>query len=78
MSEWITRGICYGMDPNVFFQGNPNKAKAVCGNCPVKAECAEYAIARPTLEGVWGGMTDNERASYRRRRRKVNAAARGS
>lgn len=42
-------------------------AKRVCGLCPVRAECLEYAITHNQTEGVWGGMGESERASYRRK-----------
>jgi len=42
-------------------------AKAVCAACLVQAECAAYAatFALNDLQGIWGGMSGNER---RRRR----------
>ena len=36
-------------------------AKAVCTECLVRAECRSYALARPTLLGIWGGLTTRER-----------------
>jgi WhiB family redox-sensing transcriptional regulator len=44
-------------------------AKAVCANCPVREQCLEWALATRQEEGVWGGLTDNERRRLRRRRR---------
>ena len=37
------------------------KAKVVCAACLVRAECRSYALARPTLLGIWGGLTTRER-----------------
>lgn len=34
----------------------------VCRVCPVRAECAAYAIAAREREGVWGGLLPAERA----------------
>jgi WhiB family redox-sensing transcriptional regulator len=51
------------------------KAKAVCAECPVRAECLNYALSRPEKYGVWGGLNEEERAAERRRRmRRANAA----
>jgi WhiB family redox-sensing transcriptional regulator len=36
-------------------------AKAICAGCPVKAECADYAIRAREPYGVWGGLTEEER-----------------
>ncbi len=32
------------------------KAKTICGECPVMAECLESALARHEPWGVWGGQ----------------------
>ena len=40
-------------------------AKGVCAGCPVKAQCLAEAMADPSLTGVWGGTTDDERKSLR-------------
>lgn len=36
------------------------KAKAVCGKCPVQAECLASALAHGE-QGIWGGTTELER-----------------
>ena len=33
-----------------------SRAKAICAECPVMAECLEGAIARREPWGVWGGQ----------------------
>jgi len=38
------------------------RAKAVCRTCPVRAHCLMYAIAHKIPYGVWGGLTERERA----------------
>jgi len=40
-------------------------AKGLCRQCPVLAECADYAVRREEPYGVWGGMTPSERAVRR-------------
>lgn len=42
------------------------QAKAICTDCPVKAECLEFAITTNQEYGVWGGTSEEERRSLRR------------
>ena len=44
-------------------------AKAVCRQCPVSAECREYAIANLEPWGVWGALAADERRAEVRRRK---------
>jgi hypothetical protein len=41
------------------------QAKRHCHTCPIMTSCRSQALADPTTRGVWGGMTDRERALYR-------------
>jgi WhiB family transcriptional regulator, redox-sensing transcriptional regulator len=69
---WIDDATCRGGDPAViavFFARRTEAAKRICADCPSRRPCAEYAIAHPELEGVWGGLTDNDRDHIRRRTR---------
>jgi WhiB family redox-sensing transcriptional regulator len=52
------------------------QAKAVCQECPVKAECLEFAITTNQEYGVWGGTSEDERRVLRRqwRQRALRAA----
>jgi len=49
-------------------------AKEVCANCPVMAECFDWAADNNERHGVWGGVNfaniDERRAARSRRRRK--------
>lgn len=36
-------------------------AKAVCADCPVRAERLDYSVADGDEFGVWGGLTEEER-----------------
>lgn len=74
---WHARAACAGADPELFFPprsalGSPQavvaQAKAVCATCPVRVPCGEYAIAAREAEGVWGGMTVEDRQAEKRRR----------
>lgn len=49
---------CRAQDPELFFAESPEDvefAKAVCRDCPVRAECLASALERREPWGVWGG-----------------------
>lgn len=57
---WRQRAACLGSNPDLFFPKrgeNGNRAKSVCGTCPVKVECGDYADRTETEYGVWGQRT---------------------
>ncbi len=72
---------CADVDPELFFPQEvevaPNKivskysnlaaAKQVCASCPLSLQCLEYAL-RNTEIGIWGGTTESQRESLRKRR----------
>lgn len=70
--EWQLRGACVGMESAVFFHpsgergakraARAERAKRVCRGCPVLQECCEHALATREPYGVWGGLTEEERA----------------
>ncbi len=70
---WRQRAACRGIDPEVFYPVSDEEAdpaKEVCGDCPVRQPCLEYALARRERDGVWGGATERERRRILRQRRK--------
>jgi len=38
-------------------------AKAVCAACPVREPCLVHALASEERHGVWGGLSERERAA---------------
>lgn len=44
-----------------------NAAKTICSQCPEQARCATWAINHPDEVGIWGGLTETERDTARRR-----------
>mgnify|MGYP003704451737 FL=1 len=49
---------CHKTDPEVFFaegKAEISYAKALCGECPMRAKCLEGALSRKEPCGVWGG-----------------------
>jgi WhiB family redox-sensing transcriptional regulator len=70
--EWRQQAACRGGDVGVFFpadEAGAGAAKAICASCPVRDLCLEWAMSTHQDDGVWGGLTDNERRRLRRRRR---------
>jgi len=75
LSDWRARSACLQADPELFFPigstgpavRQVNEAKRVCGSCPVRSACLEWALEARQDHGVWGGLTEDERRSLRRR-----------
>lgn len=61
---WQDRALCAQADPDAWF---PEKgmsawwAKQVCRRCPVRTECLGYALTHGETQGIWGGLSYNER-----------------
>ena len=82
--SWRLLAACRQVDSGIFFAPDGERAnerdvrearaKAVCARCPVVAPCAAYAIEHGERYGVWGGLSERERAALRLRRRNVLVA----
>lgn len=76
--DWQSRGLCNDLDPEVFFhpegeRGGPRQrrieqAKAICAQCEVIEQCRAYALDNREPYGVWGGLSEEERADILRGR----------
>lgn len=74
-TEWHVDAACHGESSDVFFSPSgegrsarrrrEDQAKVLCGQCPVIAQCQQFALATNEPFGVWGGMTARERALRR-------------
>lgn len=70
--EWQVRGLCRALSPDLFFHPDHERgparrrraqqAKEVCTFCPVLAQCRDHALKVDEPYGVWGGMSEEERA----------------
>ena len=72
---WMLRAKCRGVTPTEFFPSDGvgvEFAQRICGNCPVRDECLEYALKFRIEHGVWGGASERERRRILRRRRQLN------
>jgi len=50
---------CHLVDPDLFFAESPmdvERAKALCTDCPLRAQCLADALERREPWGVWGGQ----------------------
>ena len=55
-------------DTSTFFPGRGGStaaAIAVCQRCNVQATCLAYALTDPTLDGIWGATTPDDRRRMR-------------
>lgn len=63
--SWQEDASCRGVDADLFFPATEDEAgpaKAICETCPVRLACLAFAIERNEKFGVWGGLTEKERA----------------
>lgn len=68
---WMSVAACRSAPPDLFFAEDPRGQKAaieVCKQCPVLAECLDYAITTNS-EGIWGGLLPSQLDQVKRRRR---------
>jgi WhiB family redox-sensing transcriptional regulator len=85
-SDFRHFAACRNADPELFFPIGEGRfarkqitaAKAVCGRCPVAADCLGWALDTGQLEGVWGGRTPSERRKLHSRRAIVEIGRSGS
>ena len=84
--EWRERAACRNEPPELFFptaesglayRAQVAEAKAVCGRCPVRADCLAEALARIPY-GIAGGLTEHERQRLRTGTRTSTTAREGS
>lgn len=68
--DWVNQAVCTTVDPELFFaDGSHNDyatAVQICSTCPVIDECLNYAINAGIREGVWGGLSGNQRRNLTR------------
>lgn len=73
LTDWKGRAACASY-PHALFFPSPDaavreveRAKAICSVCPVIQLCLEYALETNQRSGIWGGTTEAERRSLRRK-----------
>ncbi len=75
--DWRRDAACTSHHPELFFPigtagpalAQQEQARQICRGCPVRLACLEWAINVGADHGIWGGLSEQERQSLRRRRR---------
>ena len=72
LRPWQDEAACKGADGALFFAGEPERrasrsrrearAKAICHRCPVIDQCLAFALRVEEPCGIWGGLSEDERA----------------
>lgn len=76
LGDWVEQALCAEVDGDLWYPDannglNGREAKAICGECEVRTECLEYAMRNGEQDGIWGGLSPQQRV---RLRQKGNAA----
>ena len=77
----MLNGDCSQQDPEIFFServSTVNEAKRICSLCPELLRCQgkilEHELeTNQTMYGIYGGLTEKERRSYRQRQTRRGA-----
>lgn len=68
--DWRADALCAQIGTEMFFpekNQSAEPARRICRMCPVRTECLRYALENREREGVWGGLSANERNQLLRR-----------
>ncbi|GHA46082.1 WhiB family transcriptional regulator [Streptomyces canarius] len=70
--DWQRFATCRGMDSSVSYsptgergrlrREREERARRVCGGCPVGGQCARMALETREHYGVWGGLSEAGRS----------------
>ena len=50
------------------------EARTICGSCPARESCLEYALADLSLVGIWAATTHDQRRRIVRNRTRTSRA----
>lgn len=70
---WRNRAACLGYPNSLFFptpespEASVQRAIEVCQICPVSEDCLQYALETNQRSGIWGGTTEDQRRTLRRK-----------
>ena len=71
---WMQHAACTNplFDPEWWFSETENAAVAmtVCRYCKVRDLCADFAIQHNVNDGIWGGLTSNQRREIKALKRR--------
>ncbi|WP_374229671.1 WhiB family transcriptional regulator [Rhodococcus opacus] len=76
--DWQLQAQCRTADAALFFHPDNERgqarssrahaAKQVCAKCPVRDLCRSYAMKAGERYGTWGGLSEDDRKTYERRK----------
>jgi WhiB family redox-sensing transcriptional regulator len=72
----MAEGKCREFAAETFFPRDGvgvTAAQKICHQCPVAAQCLDYAIALHIDHGIWGGASERERRRIARERRRAGS-----
>jgi WhiB family transcriptional regulator, redox-sensing transcriptional regulator len=75
--SWMATALCRSFDPLIFYPDKgvkATRAKAICAECPHTHKCLVYSLKYGIRDGVWGGLSEQERRKMTRARRTRQAA----
>jgi WhiB family redox-sensing transcriptional regulator len=67
--DWWRLAACQKAEPDLSFpisatgraKADVARARAVCQHCRVRPKCLDYALTTRQADGIWGGLTEDER-----------------
>jgi WhiB family transcriptional regulator, redox-sensing transcriptional regulator len=65
---WLDFALCAEVAGDLWFPpkgSGSREAKAVCMQCPVRAQCLQYALDNEIVHGIFGGLSDRQRRAIR-------------
>lgn len=65
-----TKAACLGRNTNMWYPERGHIAAGVyaltiCADCPIQPDCLNWALETGEDHGIWGGLTETERAEAR-------------
>lgn len=90
VGDWADDALCAGLDCELWFpaevsrrgrhrHGEDRAAKQICESCPVSHQCLQHALDHDESDGVWGGLSPQERRELKQvRLRPMSEMAHGT
>ena len=74
-ANWEVDANCLGLELDAFFgtADQQQAATTICQPCTVRNDCLNYALTRNMEYGVWGGHTQDQLHTLRRRQRRARS-----
>ncbi len=73
-TSWMAYARCRDVPPEIFFPSDGagvEVARRYCAECPVAAQCLDYALDNHIEHGVWGGVSERKRRRITQSRRRA-------